>query len=121
MLLSSILTPNLGQQYCSILSSQTKLYIRLVDMLPVYTFHFYSFFGQSFFLLCFASFIEGVQLLCMIDKGLDACRYLQTYGKWDQAAWLAKVGTLITHGLLISLRHAMSQGLKSAFFRWQNH
>ena len=33
---------------------------------------------------------EGVQLLCMIDKGLDACRYLQTYGKWDQAAWLAK-------------------------------
>lgn len=36
-------------------------------------------------------YIEGVQLLCMIDKGLDACRYLQTYGKWDQAAWLAKV------------------------------
>ena len=34
---------------------------------------------------------EGVQLLCLIDKGLDACRYLQTYGAWDQAAWLAKV------------------------------
>ena len=34
---------------------------------------------------------EGIQLLCMIDKGLDACRYLQTYGKWFQAAWLAKV------------------------------
>jgi len=33
---------------------------------------------------------EGVQLLCLIDKGLDACRYLQTYGAWDQAAWLAK-------------------------------
>lgn len=33
---------------------------------------------------------EGVQLLCLIDKGLDACRYLQTYGEWDSAAWLAK-------------------------------
>jgi len=33
---------------------------------------------------------EGVQLLCLIDKGLDACRYLQTYGEWDRAAWLAK-------------------------------
>lgn len=33
---------------------------------------------------------EGVQLLCLIDKGLDACRYLQTYGAWDQAVWLAK-------------------------------
>ncbi|XP_064605109.1 WD repeat-containing protein 11-like [Liolophura sinensis] len=33
---------------------------------------------------------EGVQLLCLIDKGLDACRYLQTYGVWHQAAWLAK-------------------------------
>lgn len=33
---------------------------------------------------------EGVQLLCLIDKGMDACRYLQTYGAWDQAVWLAK-------------------------------
>lgn len=33
---------------------------------------------------------EGIQLLCLIDKGLDACRYLQTYGDWDQAVWLAK-------------------------------
>ena len=36
---------------------------------------------------------EGVELLCLIDKGLDACRYLQTYGSWDQATWLAKVCT----------------------------
>jgi hypothetical protein len=35
---------------------------------------------------------EGVQLLCLIDKAADACRYLQTYGEWNQAAWLAKVG-----------------------------
>ncbi|XP_005089399.1 WD repeat-containing protein 11 [Aplysia californica] len=34
--------------------------------------------------------IEGVQLLCLINKGLDACRYLQTYGAWDHAVWLAK-------------------------------
>lgn len=44
---------------------------------------------------------EGVQLLCLIDKGLDACRYLQTYGSWDQAVWLAKVSyiSLYTHTL----------------------
>ena len=40
---------------------------------------------------------EGVQLLCLIDKGLDACRYLQTYGEWDRAAWLAKVTRLSQH------------------------
>ncbi|XP_008325785.1 WD repeat-containing protein 11 [Cynoglossus semilaevis] len=34
---------------------------------------------------------EGVQLLCLIDKAADACRYLQTYGAWTRAAWLAKV------------------------------
>ena len=34
---------------------------------------------------------EGVQLLCLIEKSLDACRYLQTYGAWHKAAWLAKV------------------------------
>lgn len=34
---------------------------------------------------------EGVQLLCLIGKGADACRYLQTYGKWEKAMWLAKV------------------------------
>ncbi|KAL5471410.1 hypothetical protein EMCRGX_G029526 [Ephydatia muelleri] len=35
--------------------------------------------------------MEGVQLLCLIDKGLDACRYLQTSGEWYQSIWLAKV------------------------------
>ncbi|KAL4232352.1 WD repeat-containing protein 11 [Mactra antiquata] len=34
--------------------------------------------------------MEGVQLLCLIDKGIDACRYLQTYGVWEPAVWLAK-------------------------------
>ncbi|KAM6956507.1 WD repeat-containing protein 11 [Aplochiton taeniatus] len=34
---------------------------------------------------------EGVQLLCLIDKAADACRYLQTYGEWNRAVWLAKV------------------------------
>ncbi|KAM4703755.1 WD repeat-containing protein 11 [Rhinophrynus dorsalis] len=34
---------------------------------------------------------EGVQLLCLIDKAADACRYLQTYNEWNRAAWLAKV------------------------------
>ena len=34
--------------------------------------------------------VDGVQLLCLIDKGLDGCRYLQTYGEWQTAAWLAR-------------------------------
>ncbi|XP_010210770.1 PREDICTED: WD repeat-containing protein 11, partial [Tinamus guttatus] len=34
---------------------------------------------------------EGVQLLCLIDKAADACRYLQTYGEWNCAARVAKV------------------------------
>ena len=33
---------------------------------------------------------EGCQLLCLINKALDACRYMQTYGQWHQASWLAK-------------------------------
>ena len=41
---------------------------------------------------------EGVQQLCLIDKGLDACRYLQTYGEWYQAAWLAKVSSKVQCG-----------------------
>ena len=46
---------------------------------------------QIDYIIILSLFIEGVQLLCLIDKGLDACRYLQTYGEWDRAAWLAKV------------------------------
>lgn len=34
---------------------------------------------------------EGVQLLSMIGKGLDACRYLQSFGHWEQSSWLARV------------------------------
>lgn len=34
---------------------------------------------------------EGVQLLCLIGKSVDACRYLQSYDRWTDAAWLAKV------------------------------
>jgi hypothetical protein len=33
---------------------------------------------------------EGVQLLVMIDKGLDACRYLISHKQWDAGLWLAK-------------------------------
>ena len=33
---------------------------------------------------------EGVQLLCLIGKGLDACRYLLSYNLWESAVWLAK-------------------------------
>ncbi|XP_026682109.1 LOW QUALITY PROTEIN: WD repeat-containing protein 11-like, partial [Diaphorina citri] len=33
---------------------------------------------------------EGVQLLCLISKGLDACKYLISYGLWHDAVWLSK-------------------------------
>lgn len=38
----------------------------------------------------FSVLILGVQLLCLIGKGLDACRYLLSYNLWDSAVWLAK-------------------------------
>uniref|UniRef100_A0A914VYZ2 Uncharacterized protein n=1 Tax=Plectus sambesii TaxID=2011161 RepID=A0A914VYZ2_9BILA len=34
---------------------------------------------------------EGIQLLFLIGKGLDACRYLQSYGFWERSACLAKM------------------------------
>ena len=40
---------------------------------------------------CCVVIVEGIELLCLIDKGVDACRYLQTYGHWQEATWLAKV------------------------------
>lgn len=42
----------------------------------------------------FADVLEGIELLCLINKSLDACRYLQTYGEWNDAIWLAKVSFL---------------------------
>eukprot|EP01125_Pyxidicula_operculata_P000367 TRINITY_DN1040_c0_g4_i1.p1 TRINITY_DN1040_c0_g4~~TRINITY_DN1040_c0_g4_i1.p1 ORF type:complete len:1457 (-),score=346.27 TRINITY_DN1040_c0_g4_i1:66-4436(-) len=45
----------------------------------------------------------GVQLLCLIGKGLDACRYLQTYDKWTDAAWLARI-TLQEHECAIVMK-----------------
>ncbi|XP_013381759.1 WD repeat-containing protein 11 isoform X1 [Lingula anatina] len=49
---------------------------------------------------------EGVQLLCLIDKGLDACRYLQTYGEWNQAAWLAKATLNASESLEVMKRYS---------------
>lgn len=37
---------------------------------------------------------EGAQLLSLIGKAQDACRYLQSGGKWEDAVWLAKVALL---------------------------
>jgi len=36
------------------------------------------------------TFKLGIQLLCMIGKGSQACRYLISYNRWEQAVWLAK-------------------------------
>jgi hypothetical protein len=42
-------------------------------------------------LIANGSIDEGVQMLCLIGKSFDACRYLQSYDRWNDAAWLAKV------------------------------
>ncbi len=34
---------------------------------------------------------EGINLLCLAGKNQEACRYLQTCDRWEDAAWLAKV------------------------------
>lgn len=52
--------------------------------------------------------LQGVELLSLIGKGLDSCRYLQTYDKWEYAAWLAKA-TLTESEVAIVMR------------RWANH
>lgn len=56
---------------------------------------------------------EGVQLLCLIDKAADACRYLQTYGEWNRAAWLAKVGNS-SLPRLVTPTTCLASGLRKA-------
>lgn len=34
---------------------------------------------------------DGVQLLCLVGRGAEACRHLQDHSRWTDAAWLAKV------------------------------
>ncbi|OQR67106.1 WD repeat-containing protein 11-like [Tropilaelaps mercedesae] len=41
-------------------------------------------------LIASGDMLLGVQLLCVINKALDACRYLQSGGQWDKSVWLAK-------------------------------
>ncbi|XP_052227947.1 WD repeat-containing protein 11-like [Dreissena polymorpha] len=33
---------------------------------------------------------DGIELLCLIDMRMDACKYLISHGKWSDAIWLAK-------------------------------
>ncbi|XP_063687874.1 WD repeat-containing protein 11-like isoform X2 [Bolinopsis microptera] len=35
--------------------------------------------------------LEGCQLLCLIKKAVDACRYMQNFHHYNEAIWLAKV------------------------------
>jgi hypothetical protein len=51
---------------------------------------------------------EGVQLLVMAGRAGDACKYLQSYDRWADAAWLAKVSLPEEEALLV-------------FRRWANH
>ncbi|KAH3790605.1 hypothetical protein DPMN_168809 [Dreissena polymorpha] len=34
--------------------------------------------------------LDGIELLCLIDMRMDACKYLISHGKWSDAIWLAK-------------------------------
>jgi hypothetical protein len=55
---------------------------------------------------------EGVQLLCLLDSQsrLDAARYLQTYDRWADAAWLIKVSP-----------HATPADVDYVLSRWANY
>ncbi|KAJ4431502.1 hypothetical protein ANN_20100 [Periplaneta americana] len=59
---------------------------------------------------------EGVQLLCLIGKGLDACRYLLSYSLWEAAVWLAKsvLPTPETHEVMRKWAdHLLNNGQKN--------
>jgi len=64
---------------------------------------------------------EGVQLLCLVGKSLDACRYLQSYDRWTEAALLAKL-TLNAHDASIVYRRwsdflvSTNQLVRKSFF-----
>ncbi|XP_073998789.1 WD repeat-containing protein 11-like isoform X2 [Rhodnius prolixus] len=49
---------------------------------------------------------EGVQLLCLIGKGLDGCRYLVSYGMWESAVWLAKSVLAPAETLEVMIKYA---------------
>lgn len=34
---------------------------------------------------------DGIGLLCLIGLQVDACRYLESFDRWDRSVWLAKV------------------------------
>lgn len=59
---------------------------------------------------------DGVQLLCLIGKGAEACRHLQEQSRWTDAAWLAKV-VLPDHEAAAILRrwvdHLVASGRKA--------
>ncbi|KRY87831.1 WD repeat-containing protein 11 [Trichinella pseudospiralis] len=50
--------------------------------------------------------LDGIWLLCLIDKQLDACRYLQSFGYWEQSVWLAKVALDEQHCAEVMLKWA---------------
>ncbi|XP_066990609.1 WD repeat-containing protein 11-like isoform X1 [Macrobrachium rosenbergii] len=58
---------------------------------------------------------EGVELLCLIGKAGDACRYLQSYGHWESSVWLAKCALPLTEAVDILKRwavHLITSGSK---------
>eukprot|EP00794_Sanderia_malayensis_P005451 gene5450-6133_t len=61
---------------------------------------------------------EGVELLCLVDKGLEACRYLQTYGNWELATWLAKVS--LGHNDFVSVMLRLVDHLCSSHVNQKN-
>lgn len=69
---------------------------------------------------------EGVGLLCLSGKTSDACRYLQAYNRWTDAAWLAQViQPCNIHSIAYSCyphQTSLSEGERSATFkRWADH
>eukprot|EP01135_Chromosphaera_perkinsii_P011336 Nk52_evm16s2377 gene=Nk52_evmTU16s2377 len=78
-------------------------------------------------MIAFGRLEEGVQLLCLIGKGCEACRYLQTYEQWVRAAEIAKstlMGYVSDDEMNGSCSHLDHGGLKEwqrVLRRWVKH
>ncbi|CAH0382935.1 unnamed protein product [Bemisia tabaci] len=61
---------------------------------------------------------EGVELLCLIGKGLDACRYLLSYNQHASVIWLAKAVLPTDECKEVMMKvaeHFLSQGNKDVY------
>jgi hypothetical protein len=63
----------------------------------------------------------GVELLCLIGCGLDACRYLQAAGEWDAAARFELFVIGVAHGCSLAKTSLPVSDLLAVLSSWAEH